>query len=607
MVLSAIAQKPGNLKSAKLYDKAKELQRQRKYDDAIVNYQKSIKKNPYFPKSYLSLAGLLDWLGLKDSAYSYRKIYFDVIPRENIPKHIKISLAWQFWSHGEYMLAEEAFSTVEAPYSSKDSLLMNSVNLSIKSLANPVNIKVTKMPATINSHALQYFPVLTMNEKMMIYTKRAGTGLQDDEDIYYSLYSDSVWTTGRSISKNINTPLNEGACTISADGRILIFSGCNNQKGFGSCDLFISTLENNEWTLPQNMGSVINSSAWDSQPTISADGNTLYFSSNRRGSLGKRDIWVSYNLRGFWRDPKNLGKTINTLEDETTPFIHANGETLFFSSTGHPGLGGADLYLSEYKDSTWSVVKNLGYPINDFNDQSAFYVTSVGNRAYLTYENGTSAIYSCEIGDTLVSNSARFLTGTIKDRFTNEPLAASFSIVDLDSQEKLYHTTSNLYNGEYLIVLKSGGEFGVYVMAKGYLIEDFNFDLKYSKPLVFDTLDIYLTPIQKGASVILENIYFEYDSYALLPKSISELEVIISFLKTNDITVEIIGHTDAKGSVAYNQQLSENRAKSVRDYIVDKGIDDKKIKSLGMGSSRLLISEPPTSSKNRRIEFKILD
>jgi hypothetical protein len=178
-----------------------------------------------------------------------------------------------------------------------------------------------------------------------------------------------------------------GTCTISADGRTLVFTSCEGRQNFGSCDLFVSYKVGDEWTEPVNLGNKINSVAWESQPSLSADGRTLYFVSDRRGTYGRRDIWKSLlGEDGYWGGPENMGPNVNTPEDDLSPFIHANSRTLYFSSKGHVGMGGYDLFSTEYQNGQWTFPKNLGYPLNNHDDQVSLFVTADGKKGYYAHE-----------------------------------------------------------------------------------------------------------------------------------------------------------------------------------------------------------------------------
>ncbi|HMQ00422.1 MAG TPA: hypothetical protein PKC24_11625, partial [Cyclobacteriaceae bacterium] len=247
-----------------------------------------------------------------------------------------------------------------------------------------ISINPKPLPDVINAFATQYFPVLTADNQQLYYTRRLGLAGGDDEDIVLARKDEQGnWLKAVSVSDRINSSNNEGTCTISADGRKLIFTSCMGRRGYGSCDLFQSTREGEEWSEPVNLGSNINSAAWESQPSLSADGRTLYFVSDRPGGFGQRDIYVS-NMQedGNWSKAQNLGPEINTPLDELSPFIHANGQTLYFASNGHVGYGGYDIFFTERAGKFWTRPENLGAPVNNFEDQLSLFITADGKQAF---------------------------------------------------------------------------------------------------------------------------------------------------------------------------------------------------------------------------------
>lgn len=470
---------------------------------------------------------------------------------------------------------------------------------------------------TVNCFAMQYFPVLTADQQELIFTRRlVGMG-DDDEDLVVSRKdAQGRWFSPVSISKNINSKFNEGTCTISADGRKLIFTSCTGRKGFGSCDLFESTKVGNDWSEPVNLGPNVNSTEWESQPSLSADGRTLYFVSDRRGGFGRRDIWFStLDNAGLWTKAQNLGAPVNTQYEEYSPFIHVNGRTLYFASNGLVGFGGFDIYYSEKTDTGWSIPENVGSPINDHEDQFSLFITADGKKGYYAHEEMTASgipmgkLYEVQIPENKqVKFKSNYVKGTVRDKNTGKELKARIELFDINKNAIVSMVNSDSISGEYLMVLTQGSEYALYVNKKGYLFQSLSFD--YSaitdfKPLI---INVALEPAQKGSVAVLKNIFFDVDKYDLKEKSITELEKIIQFLKENtQIRIEISGHTDNTGNQAHNQQLSEQRAKAVFIYLTDKGIDSKRLTWKGYGSSRPIAPNDSDQNRqqNRRIEFVI--
>ncbi|MBX2964377.1 MAG: PD40 domain-containing protein [Cyclobacteriaceae bacterium] len=476
--------------------------------------------------------------------------------------------------------------------------------------------KMRPLSDTVNAFALQYFPVLTADQQTMIFTRRLGSGGEHDEDLVVSRKDESGrWTSPVSISKNINSTLNEGTCTISADGRKLIFTSCVGRQSYGSCDLYESLKIGDEWTVPVNLGPNVNSGEWESQPSLSADGRTLYFVSDRRGGLGRRDIWVSYlDENGQWTKAQNLGAPVNTIYDEISPFIHANNKTLYFASKGHTGFGGYDLYYSERTAEGWSTPVNLGRPINNFEDQFSLFITADGKKGYYSHEEaagqGTrSRIFEIHIPENQqIKYKSNYVKGVVTDKHTGKPLRSGIELINLQTKTLEALVDSDSLTGEYLMVLTQGAEYGLYTNKQGYLFNSLNFN--YSDVTDFEpiTLNIQLERAIKGSTVVLNNVFFDTDKYDLKENSIAELQKIIRFLNENpQMQIEIGGHTDTMGSTAHNQQLSERRAISVFNYLKNSVLNPKRLSWRGYGPDKPKATNDTEEGRalNRRIEFTI--
>lgn len=469
---------------------------------------------------------------------------------------------------------------------------------------------------TVNRFGLQYFPVLTADEQELIFTRRMGPGPDDDEDLVVSRKdANGKWTIPVSISENINSKFNEGTCTISADGRTLIFTSCIGRRGYGNCDLFYSIKVGGEWSIPINIGPEINSSAWESQPSLSADGRLLYFISDRRDGIGGRDIYFSHKMDdGKWSPAENMGQPINTPFDEISPFIHVNGRTLFYATNGKPGFGGFDIFKSELTDGKWEMPVNFGSPVNDHEDQFSLFISADGARGYYSHEEGTrensSRLYEISIPKELqIAYRSNFVKGVVKDRKTNQPLSSRVELFDLQKDELTSFVSSDSITGEYLMVLTTGSDYALYVTAPDYLFQSLNFNYEDNanpEPVV---IDILLDKTNTGATAVLNNIFFDFDQYELKDRSITELNKVIRFLNEKpSIHVEIGGHTDSDGSATYNKQLSLKRAHSVVSYLVEKGINKDRLSEKGYGADNPIRLNDSEENKqaNRRIEFKII-
>ncbi|WMJ73485.1 OmpA family protein [Cytophagaceae bacterium ABcell3] len=611
-----------NKKAKKLYQKADELIKQRDFDSAIDALKKAVKKDPEFTEAYLRLGS------------SYKLLRNDKEARKNFlkavelkPDHKELAAAYQivgeyYFKDGDYdnalvYLQKMLKHRPSGKGSDAARKMAEQAEFGIEAKKNPLQVNPERLPKIINQFQIHAFPVLTADNQTLVFTKRDGVRPTDDEDIMISHRKDNGWSAPEPISPVINTRQNEGACTMSADGRVLVFASCNRQDSYGSCDLYVSFRSGNQWTKPANMGPAINSSSWDSEPALSADGRKLFFSSDRPGGKGKEDIWVSYlDEDGEWTEAVNLGEPINTSGREVTPFIHAGGNSLYFASDTHPGMGGFDIFVSRLEDEQWGEPENIGYPINTHLNDNTIFITADGEKGYYsTYkaEEGKanqSFLYKFDIPEALKEKQkTTYAKGKVSDAVTSDPLGATVELIDLESGKTIQSVSSDPDNGAYMIVLTEGREYGLYVQKNGYLFYSGTFD--YNTEETFDpvNLDVGLFPIKAGNATVLKNIYFEVNSYKLEEKSKTELDKIVRFMEGNpDVKIEFGGHTDNTGNEKANQELSLNRAKSVYDYIELKGIDSSRLSYKGYGQSKPVAPNDTEENRrlNRRIEFQVM-
>ena len=470
--------------------------------------------------------------------------------------------------------------------------------------------QIKALSDTVNAYPMQYFPTITADEKELIFTIRFGSDHDDNEDIVVSKKGETGrWSKPVSISNKINSAYREGASTISADGRKLIFTIC----GPSGCDLFESNKTGGVWGKPSNLGAGVNTGGWEAQPSLSADGNELYFVSDRKGGNGGYDIWYSKKTdAGSWGKATNVGKPVNTSFDEIAPFIHVNNQNLYYASNGLPGFGSYDIYMAERKNGEWNSPVNMGAPLNDFEDQYSFSVTSDGQTAYYSKEESRnkSKIYFTPIPKEFrVTRKGNVVSGLVTDAITKKPLKTTIELKELSSDKTISQVFSDSITGQYLVVVPGKSEYALFAAKKGYLFSSqyFNYEEKdLDRPL---ELNIALKPIAQDASIVLSNVFFEFDSFQLQEKSQVELGEVVVFLKINPtVKIEIGGHTDDTGSETYNQQLSLNRANAVGDFLITQGISKDRVSARGHGSQNPV--KPNNSEENRRfnrrIEFKVL-
>ena len=463
---------------------------------------------------------------------------------------------------------------------------------------------------SINTRELEYFPSLTIEGSKMIFTRR----VDQDEDFYESEMDNGNWTKAKPLSGKVNTNLNEGAQNISQDGQMLVFTGCNYPEGEGSCDLYYSIKNNSGWTEAQNMGRQINTEFWESSPSLSPDKKSLYFSSNRNGGYGGKDIWVSHRLaNGRWGTPENLGPTINTVGDEGCPFMHADNQTLYFNSNGHPGYGLTDLYLSrKTSDSTWGTPENLGYPVNTIDDEGSLIVAADGKTSYYASDRSDSKggldLYKFTLREDLRPIQTYWVRGKVYDKKTTSGLPSAVELTDLNTRSLITRIQTD-EDGNYLVTLPVGKDYAFNVNRQGYLFYSDHFYMKQQGTDSAYTKDIALVPIEAGAAVILNNTFFNSKEFNLQPASTGELDKLVILLNQNpNMKILISGYTDNIGQEKDNLLLSNNRAKAVVSYLTNKGIAATRLSFKGWGAQKPIADNGTENGRaqNRRTELSVL-
>ena len=610
-------------KAIKLYESSEDFIFRRQLPEAVYLLNQALEKDRAFIEAHLRIAYVYKLMNnlLKQKEHLEAVIFYSKNPSRYKNVYLALGeacyLLMQYDQAINFLNQFLAFPTADPRLVPDANWLISNVNFAREKIKEPLDFEPVKMSERINQGPLQYFPVLTADESKIFFTRRESPEPQFDEDIYVSEKdSTGKWSFPFPISRAINTQYNEGTCTISADGKILIFTSCMGRSNFGSCDLFVSYREGIDWSRPVNLGENINSSSWDSQPALSADGRRLYFVSERPGGQGKRDIWMSeMNGEGDWDPAVNLGPVINTKEDDVSPFIHVNGQTLYYASKGRLGFGGYDLFSSELADGSWTEPKNLGYPVNTPEDQVSLFVAANGETAYYSLDSWTdrgtptSMIYYFKMPEVItVTNKSYYVKGKIEDAETREALKASVELMDVNYNKLISRVYSDSIFGEYTMVLTEGSEYALYVEKPGYIFESRHFSLPQGTDYQPIQMDFYLKKIQSGATTVLNNLFFDIDKYDLKPNSITELQKIINYLRNNPgLKIGILGHTDDTGTPEYNMRLSLKRAESVFQYLVEQGIDSARLTYQGFGQTEPAFpnDSEENRSKNRRIEFRI--
>lgn len=610
-----------NKKAGEIYALAYEDASNGNYAAALTKLNDALKYDKNFVDVYLSRAGI--YANLKNYPASVSDfetaLQMDSIYAKTYLLPYSISLAGT-GNFSKALLAVKEF--LQTPRLNEQSIQAGNYRRKTYELALKIAEQRTKdgansyvfspqnLGSNINSAALEYFPSLTIDGSRMIFTRRQN----NDEDFYESILENGVWQKAIPLAGHINTNLNEGAQNISQDGEWLIFTGCNYPEGEGSCDLYIAyRTRSGGFTDPENMGRVINTEFWESSPSLSPDKKQLYFASNRPGGFGGKDIWMSTRVSsGRWGEPINLGPTINSSGDEGCPFIHPDNQTLYFNSNGHPGYGMTDLFLSK-KDSNdrWQMPVNLGYPINTIDDEGSLIVAADGKTSYFASDGGDTKggldLYRFQLREDIQANRVSWVKGQVFDKKTKRGLPSSVELTDIATRKSIFSLQTD-EDGNYLVTLPAGKDYAFNVNRKGYLFYSDHFSMGIGNTDSALVVNIPLQPIEAGASIVLKNIFFNTGKFILEATSEEELDRVVELMNENPgMKILISGHTDNVGKDADNLILSNNRAKTVIQYLQKKGIAASRLKAQGFGASQPVAPNDNEVGRaiNRRTELSI--
>lgn len=491
-------------------------------------------------------------------------------------------------------------------------------------LNNPVPFNPVKVK-DICTGADELLPLITPDGSYIFYTRRNMKGGEMQEELTLSKRitpSDSsleLFSKGNPMTSPFNDGRNMGGATITIDNQNFFITICEYQReGYTSmknCDIYLTQYLNNNWTPLKKLDNPVNTAVFEGQPSITADGKILYFSSNREGGYGGYDIYRALkDNNGNWTIVHNLGPTINTKGDEKTPFIHSDGQTLYFSSNGYTGMGGFDIYYTTLLQNKWTDPKNIGYPINTTNDELGFIVGTNGRNFYFSLRNANNQgdwdIYTSEMPNDAKPQKVILVKGSIDDDNGNDVSNAKVELRNINTNK----TTNGFVDettGNYAvatIVNKTDDRFIMTVKKEGYVYQS-----KYINPFekLFEpptTINVKIAKIQANKPYRLDDVNFDFNSSQLTVPTIAILENLVSFLIENKtLNIEIQGHTDNIGDDDFNLDLSNQRAKAVASYLMKKGISSKRLTYKGFGETTPITTNATEQGRaiNRRVEFVI--
>jgi outer membrane protein OmpA-like peptidoglycan-associated protein/Tol biopolymer transport system component len=600
---------------------------------AEKNFKKALETDANFIEAAIGLANLYQVTNHHDEAIVFFKRAIEINPKFFPNNFYFLSLSQlAIGEYGEAKTNLEVFLKFERinPNTKENAVKqLRNATFGAEAVKSPKPYKLVNVGEGINTGMNEYFPSVTVDGDWFLFT-RGVTDAQypgyENEDFYMSQKQNGIWQTAQPI-REINSIGNEGAPTLSADGTIMFFASCANEfgdygaqdrKGYGSCDIFYAQKINGRWTKPKNAGPSINTNHWETQPSFSSDGKSLYFIRGiiNRGGIKDQDIYVStLDESGRFSPAVKLPGKVNTSGKEESVFIHPDNQTLYFSSDGHPGMGGLDIFMSKRQpNGEWGEAINLGYPLNTLAEDNSFLVYPNGKYAFKASDQkggfGGLDIYQFELPEELKPERMTYVKGKVYNAKTKESLESSFELYDLETQLQVTQSYSQK-NGEFLVTLTANKNYMVNVNKSGYLFYSDNFSLKGESASVDKPfqLDIPLEPLDVGSTVELKNIFFEVNKWELKPESRSELNKLISFLTQNKtVRIELSGHTDNTGDKKLNETLSHNRAKAVYDFLIIEGkVAPERLTYKGYGDTKPKVPNdtPENKARNRRTEFSI--
>ena len=622
---------PTNTKARGLLEKAQQYVKERDFVKAVEVLAQLNQKFPSFGDAFLLKGSLLKAMGDNRGALVAYRDGLTKVPLDGAHASEYQLVGDLALSYGDYQTALDAYRHLMkvAPKTQKNlaksQRQLLTCEFALEALKRPVGEAPVRLSAPLNTFKFQYFPALTADSRFLLFTGRPAAS--SGEDLYVSRQNkDGSMGEPQPISPAINSSYNEGAGSISGDGKTLVFASCDRPKAIGNCDLYISRRTGNNWSPPLNLGLNVNSTEWDSQPSLSADGRTLYFTSTRRGGQGQEDIYLStLQADGNWSPAQNVGTPVNTPGKDMAPFIHASGTTLYYVTDGLVGMGGLDVFRCEKTAAgTWSPPANLGYPLNTFENEASLFIASDNQKGFCSRSRASEEpaggyrlarerpveLFGFAVPPPVKAReTSTYTQGRVFDANTKKPLKAEVKLYDLDTDVLTQFVTSDPEYGDYTVVLNEGHHYAMYAAADKYLLKSLSFDYSSQRPFSPTALDIYLEPVRSGRSVVLNNLFFDTNKYDLKPQSRTELNRLIEFLRQyRDVQIEVSGYTDNVGTPESNQQLSQRRAQAVVEYLSGHGISANRLRSRGYGETHALAANDSEAHRqlNRRIELHIL-
>lgn len=605
-------------KLIKEFDSARSAFYQGRNDDAIRRIKALLAKEPQLIDGLLLLAEVYQSDLSKNEALKITYLSKSVQLDSFYNRHALFSLGESLIQQGEYLQGRQCMTSLKSQenYYRQYGDIVNQwiarSDFALERLKDKIDLEPIAL-LQFNTENPETFPTINAEEDQIFF----GRIEQGQEDILFAKRGEEGWMPP--VRLNFCTGQNESTQSISSDGKVIVFSACHRNDSYGSCDLYWSRKQGELWSEPENMGAIINSTAWESQPCLAEDGKVLYFSSNREGGIGGKDLYRSERAGDQWSEPQNLGSLINTEGNEGAPFLHFSGKELYFMSDGHPGMGKRDLYLARRNLGDWESVDHFPPPINSHLEEASLIANIQGNRAYYSREKESGSdryrdmdLYQFDLPEEFRPTPSLYLKGLVLSQNGNVLSGAHIKIFDVrHAYEKTFVTDEN---GRFLLSIAGDQDYGIHVEKEGYVIHSEKLHLNKDSLSIenIQEWEVVLSPLSyaafgaKSQEFVLENIFFETGSSALDTLSEAELERLLLFLKQNaSLNIEIQGHTDDVGKAEDNMRLSQQRAEAVKNYLIEQGISGGRVSARGYGETRFIADNSTSQgrAKNRRTSF----
>ncbi len=640
-------------KAIEMVEKAQKIG-QSNFTEAISLCNKALERDPNFWEAHLLAGEFCEYKHDNKKAIEHYREAIRINPQHSRTGSTYYYLGVLEYKEGEFANAKKTLNTYIQGKSANPQMVSDAnqiiaaSDMAIEAQKSGETFNPINLGPGVNTENPEYFPTITVDGKTLLFTRlipdknvpAPEEKYQKQEDFFVSnLSENNAWQTAFPMPTNINTIRNEGAPTISADGRSLVFVACSmgdvndygdNRNGKGSCDLFITKRLGQRWSDPQNLPGKINTASWESQPSLSADGKTMYFVRrvSKQGMESDADIFVStLQEDGSWGQAVRLPNTINTPLMEESVLIHPDGKTLYFASRGHKGFGGLDIYVSRM-DATgnWGEAENLGYPINTQSDENSLLVSADGEIAFFASNRpggyGDLDIYYFLMPERLRPTKTLYFDGLVFDASSpnKKPVPGKFSLIDLKTGKEIIRSEADAITGAFTVSLPVNCDYALNVSYPGYNFYSQNFNMTIPDNQEVFHMDVPLVPISTpGTPITLKNVFFDLNLATLRPESTVELNKLRDFLKANPtVKIQIAGHTDTRGDAAVNQKLSDARAKAVMDFLITNGIEAGRLTSKGYGETKPIFTDEQIAAmktetekekahqENRRTEYTVV-